>query len=159
MYLSKRVKLKRANVFNNYFSITTKTKILDLGSSNGSHIFNLLHGKDVQPSNVYIADVDSCMVNSGVGKYGFTPVIIQKVSKLPFSDNYFDIVFCNSVIEHVTVPKKEVWSLYSGSEFRRSSLLHQKEFADEIRRIGKGYWVQSPNKYFPIETYLASICF
>lgn len=79
--------------------------------------------------------------------------MIQQTDKLPFQNNSFDIVFRNSVIEHVTIPKDRIWRLYSGNEFRRRSLVHQKEFADEIRRVGKGYWVQSPYKYFPVESH------
>ena len=153
LYLSKRAKKKRANLFLRYFTITPETKILDLGASDGSHIAALLHGTNILPSNVYVADIDEGKVNSGTKRFGFTPVVIQESGKLPFPDGFFDIVFCNSVIEHVTIPKDEIWSLYSGNEFRKRSLLRQKEFADEIRQIGKGYWVQTPNKWFPIESH------
>lgn len=47
----------------------------------------------------------------------------------------FDIVFSNSVIEHV------------GNEAKR------RAFAGEVRRLGKAYWVQTPSKYFPIEAH------
>ena len=59
--------------------------------------------------------------------------------KLPFPSQSFDWVFSNAVIEHV-------------GDFER-----QKKFAAEIRRVArKGYFVTTPNKYFPIEphTYL-----
>ncbi len=153
LYLSKRMKTKRANLFNEYFTITPETRILDIGSSDGSYVAALLHGTKILPSNVYIADICEDTVNSGAKRFGFTPVVVQESNKLLFPDGFFDIVFCNSVIEHVTIPKDEIWSLYSGSEFRMRSLLRQKEFADEIRRIGKGYFVQTPNRWFPIESH------
>ncbi len=56
--------------------------------------------------------------------------------QLPFADQSFDIVFSNSVIEHV------------GS---RSA---QQAFAAEVMRVGRSYWVQTPNRYFPVETHL-----
>ena len=57
---------------------------------------------------------------------------------LPFlEDQSFDLVFSNSVIEH----------LYTFD--------NQKKMASEIRRLGKKYFVQTPNKYFFIEPHYA----
>ena len=55
-------------------------------------------------------------------------------TKLQFRDGEFGAVFSSSVIEHV--PK----------ELR-------PDFAAEIRRVGKRYFVQTPNRYFPIEPH------
>jgi hypothetical protein len=52
-----------------------------------------------------------------------------------FTDKSFDVVFSNSVIEHV------------GDAGKRSL------FAAEVRRLGRAYWVQTPSKYFPIEAH------
>lgn len=53
---------------------------------------------------------------------------------LPFQDGAFPVVFSSSVIEHV--PKDL-----------------QVRFASEIRRVGRRYVVQTPNRYFPIEPH------
>jgi hypothetical protein len=53
----------------------------------------------------------------------------------PFGDHSFDIVFSNSVIEHV------------------GDTCRQEAFAREIQRVGKHFWVQTPAKYFPIEAH------
>lgn len=52
-----------------------------------------------------------------------------------FKDRQFDIVYSNSVIEHLF------------------SFKNQKKMADEIRRVGKNYFIQTPNFYFPIEPH------
>jgi predicted SAM-dependent methyltransferase len=54
-----------------------------------------------------------------------------------FEDKSFDIVFSNSVIEHLYTWK------------------NQQKMADEIQRVGKFYYVQTPNKHFFLEPHYA----
>jgi hypothetical protein len=54
---------------------------------------------------------------------------------LPFRNASFDVVFCNSVIEH----------LNTGDTQRR--------MAAEIARVGKSYFVQTPDRRFPVEPH------
>lgn len=150
---SRKSREKRASVFRDSFLLDKNTKILDLGSENGSNIHAVLQGTDVKPENVYIADIDSSLIEEGATRYGFVPVLINELKQLPFNDGFVDIVYCSSVIEHVTVPKEKVWSMYSGKEFKNESFNRQKEFANEIQRIGKQYFIQTPYKHFPIESH------
>jgi SAM-dependent methyltransferase len=56
--------------------------------------------------------------------------------ELPLESGSFDWVFSNAVIEHVGCWK------------------HQERFAKEIQRVAsRGYFVTTPNKYFPIEPH------
>ena len=55
---------------------------------------------------------------------------------LPFRDGAFDLVFSNSVIEHVGDPAS------------------QQAFAREVARVGRSFWVQTPNRWFPVEQHL-----
>ncbi len=52
-----------------------------------------------------------------------------------FSDKSFDVVFSNSVIEHV-------------GDFN-----NQKLMANEVRRVGNFYFLQTPNRNFPLEVH------
>lgn len=55
---------------------------------------------------------------------------------LPFGSGEFSVVFSNSVIEHVGD-----WE-------------DQQRFASEIQRVGQRYWVQTPNRRFPLEPHM-----
>jgi hypothetical protein len=55
--------------------------------------------------------------------------------RFPFSDGEFDIVFSNSTLEHVIGPE------------------NQERFAAEVRRVGKGYFIQTPSLFFPYDPH------
>jgi SAM-dependent methyltransferase len=55
-------------------------------------------------------------------------------SGLPFADDEFDLVYCSSVIEHVPPARRAA-------------------FAAELRRVGRGWLVQTPARCFPIEPH------
>jgi SAM-dependent methyltransferase len=54
--------------------------------------------------------------------------------QLPFADDEFDLVYCSSVIEHVPPARRAT-------------------FAAEVRRVGRGWFVQTPARSFPIEPH------
>ena len=150
---SRRAREKRAKLFRESFVLDEHTRILDLGSESGANIHAVLHGTPVRPQNVYIADIRPQLIAEGHARYGYVPVLVDEAAPLPFPDGYFDIVFCSSVIEHVTLPKKEIWREYSGRRFRERSRQRQIEFAREIARLGRQFFVQTPYRHFPIEPH------
>jgi hypothetical protein len=52
-----------------------------------------------------------------------------------FGDGSFDVVFSNSVIEHL------------------STLENQRRMASEVQRVGRCFWIQTPNFWFPMEPH------
>lgn len=140
---------KRAEMFIKAFQPSESDKILDLGSEDGSYIASIIPYR----KNVYIADINQKTLNKKQEKYGFIPVLIGENAKLPFPDKYFDIVFSSSVIEHVSVDKADVFFYKSNTDFFKVSFKRQIQFASEIRRVGKRYFVQTPYKFFPIESH------
>ena len=74
-------------------------------------------------------------------KNNFKSVIGDACNLSEYKDKQFDIVFSNSVIEHLFTKE------------------NQQKMADEVRRIGKNYYIQTPNYYFPIEPHWLFPCF
>jgi len=146
---SEKCRRKRAALFCRYLRPTEEDKILDLGSEDGSFIAEIIPFRE----NVFIADIDEELLSRGRARYGFKTVLLDESGVLPFEDGYFDIVHCNSVIEHVTIDKVRRWSLQSQKEFTEVAFERQKRFANEIRRIGKSYFVQRPNRGFLFESH------
>lgn len=67
---------------------------------------------------------------------GHTASAVADALAAPFADQGFDIVFSNSLIEHLATEQR------------------QRAFAAEVRRLSRnGYFVQTPNKWFLIEPH------
>lgn len=153
LQLSANARRKRAELFRRIFDISPDTTILDIGSEDGSNIHAVLHGTAYDPRNVFVADLDEGAVKLGCSLYGFNGIVIRESGALPFADASIDIVYCSSVIEHVTVNRRDIWNLKNGEQFRSEACEHQMRFSDEIRRVGKQYFVQTPARGFPIESH------
>jgi SAM-dependent methyltransferase len=54
--------------------------------------------------------------------------------RLPFDDGAFDLAYSSSVIEHVAPERRAA-------------------FAREVRRVARGWWVQTPAWSFPVEPH------
>lgn len=123
--LSRRFRRRRIARFVREFRVTAETRVLDVGGTPDTWRLS-----PVQPRLVLLnmprarGDLGSAQWVAGDGR------------ALPFRDGAFDIVFSNSVIEHV------------------GDAASQQAFASEVARVGRGYWVQTPNRWFPLEQHL-----
>ncbi|HTW43755.1 MAG TPA: class I SAM-dependent methyltransferase [Solirubrobacteraceae bacterium] len=61
-------------------------------------------------------------------------VCADAAAGLPFADHEFDLAYCSSVIEHVPPERRAA-------------------FAAELRRVARGWFVQTPARSFPIEPH------
>lgn len=105
------------------------TSVLDLGGQ--PMIWN-----SVQPRlHITILNLPGVAESKFISHHSIDYVEGDACKVSAFTDQQFDTVFSNSVIEHVGPPEK------------------QEEFAREVRRLGRSYWVQTPSKWFPIEAH------
>ncbi|HXC29473.1 MAG TPA: methyltransferase domain-containing protein [Stellaceae bacterium] len=142
-------RLRRGRLFVERLQPTENDSIIDLGGGRGGHIAGIVPYR----SNVTIGELDAEALRDAAATYGFRTLHLDGGEKFPVTDRQYDIVFCSSVIEHVTGPKEITYGLEDGRQFRASARAAQANFAAELRRIGKRYFVQTPYKYFPIEQH------
>lgn len=117
---------RRMRLFERIFRISGSTRVLDIGGSSLIWEFANVRPRLTilnLPTALAQSDETACLVSAD-GR------------RLPFHDSAFDIVFSNSVIEHV------------------GSRADQQRFAAEVARVGRSYWVQTPNRHFPVELHL-----
>jgi hypothetical protein len=105
--------------------ITRDTRILDIGGT--PECWSLL------PERPRITLLNTPRARADVGDAAW---VAGDGRNLPFRDGAFDVVFSNSVIEHV------------------GDAASQQRFAREVARVGRRYWVQTPNRWFPVEQHL-----
>ena len=124
---TRRWREQRYRLFMTECAVEPDEQILDVGAGEGGALerFNTTNP---------ITAVD--LSTDGGGWLEAENVTVQYAdgTQLPFPDRSFPVVFSNSVIEHV--PKAL-----------------QPAFAAEIRRVGERYFVQTPNRWFPIEPH------
>ncbi|MEI9974080.1 MAG: methyltransferase domain-containing protein [Ignavibacteriota bacterium] len=124
--LSRRFRRRRMQRFVRECRIGAGTRVLDIGGT---------------PDNWQLIDVTPRLVLLNMPRAqadlaGAAQWVAGDGRSLPFRDASFDVVFSNSVIEHVGDAES------------------QQRFAREVARVGRTYWVQTPNRWFPVEQHL-----
>lgn len=146
--LTNRIKQKRVNLFVEKLQLCKNDIILDLGSEDGSTLAMYYP----YPKNIILADIEEGPMRDGVARYGLKGYeVIPNRGVLPFKNNCFDAVWCNSVIEHVIGD----WKITKGkeAEFISNAYKLQSMFVREIERISKKYFIQTPYVHFPLESH------
>lgn len=123
-----RYRTRRFQHFLNIFKPQRNCRILDVGGSSDTWFKSGLN------KNVTLLNLTRPRQKDI--EMGFTYINGDALHMDMIEDQSYDIVYSNSVIEHVGGFEK------------------QKRFASEIKRVGKSFWVQTPNRFFPVEPHL-----
>ena len=124
--------------------------VVDLGGGSGEFM-ELFEAEEIE-CELWVADISKDELERAQER-GFRTLLLTESSALPFGDGEVDLIFCNSVIEHCTIPKASIWSVTDEEEFKCAALKAQAFFAGEIERVSKKYFVQTPSRSFPIESH------
>lgn len=122
----------RKRRFKHFLSLIKKLPrpliILDVG---GTQAFWESMNFDEKNITIYILNLKKILITSS----NFKGVIGNVRNMKRFKNKEFDIVFSNATIEHV------------------GDLSNQRKMATEAQRVGKYYFIHSPNRYFPTDPH------
>jgi hypothetical protein len=127
--LAARLRARRLEFFRGLLACVPRPlTILDVGGTSADFWKRLVHPDD--GVKVVLLNVSSVAIDDR-----FESVIGDARDLRAFGNRSIDIVFSNSVIEHV------------------GDFDDQRKMATEVRRVAKRYFVQTPNVLFPIEPH------
>lgn len=129
---SKNFRAKRGQILREYFPKINSWRILDVG---GSRHFWQESGLDVAPQNITIYNLDSGDAHA-IKKDKYAGITIKHYDgkKIPEPAQSFELAICNSVIEHVPPTQR-------------------RDLINELTRVARHVYVQTPAKSFPIEPH------
>lgn len=142
----------RAELLRKLIPLTPGMSVLDLGSGWSDPFITRVAA--TIPLDVTLADISEGPLHDAA-RYGFRAVVLEEGKPLPFRDGEFDLLVCNSVIEHATASKQDCLDpSLSETQWSALATAGQRAFADEIRRVAKQYFVQTPHRNFPFDLHL-----
>ena len=124
-----KLRAKRFRQFEKWIApLPRPLRMLDVGGTNDYWALRGWAGR---------SDIQIVTVNPQAEEqiYDNIQALAGDATKLEFEDRSFDVIFSNSVIEHVF------------------TFENQRRMASEVQRVGKCFWIQSPNYWFPLEPH------
>lgn len=118
---------RRYDAFVREVGLRPEHTVLDVGCNKGDHFGGLNQGRN----HVTGLDILPCAPYP----QWYKRFVQGSARDMPFADGEFDVVFSNSMIEHVGD-----WDA-------------QVRVAREIVRVGRHIWAQTPNRHFPVEVH------
>jgi len=133
--LSHKSRTKKFELLQTVFRARPGDRVLDIGASGEVFLRYTLEDVYPYPQRIVAGGNEFQQVVSARRYYPQPRYAVFDGCALPFPDQSFDLVFSNAVIEHVLGPGQ------------------QERFAREVRRVGKSWFVTTPNFWYPFESH------
>lgn len=133
--LSYKSRTGKFNLLHSIFQPRPLDRVLDIGASGEVFLRHTFEDVYPYPERIIAGGYEFGEVRSARHYYPRPRYVVFDGCALPFPDKSFDLVFSNAVIEHIL-----------GEERQRS-------FAHEIMRVGRSWFVTTPNFWFPFESH------
>jgi len=123
---------RRLRAFYRLLNVTESTRVLDVGG--GAFFWDLALAQGLPLPQLTVLNIRP----AGDQERPFLRWIVADACASQLPDNSFDLVFSNSLVEHLR-------------DFKT-----QKLFADEVRRLAPSYFVQTPDRLCPVEPHFVT---
>lgn len=136
--LSRISRARKLDLFHKIMRPTSRMKLLDVGAQihpDNNEVRQLI---DIYPwkDNISVVNISAEHIATIKRYYPQIEAVVGDACELPWPDKSFDVVYSNAVIEHL------------------GSFEKQKRMAAEIMRVGKRWFVTTPNRWFPFEFHM-----
>jgi SAM-dependent methyltransferase len=136
--LSRISRARKLDLFDKIMIPTSRMKLLDVGAQIHPDNNEMRQLIDIYPwkDNISVVNISAEHVATIKRYYPQIEAVVGDACELPWPDKSFDLVYSNAVIEHL------------------GSFEKQKRMAAEIMRVGKRWFVATPNRWFPFEFHM-----
>ena len=86
------------NWYNRNTPDTQNFQVIDIGCGDGQHLMWL---KDIPNIDLYGSDYNLLRLRRAKKNVPSTRLLLMDILDIPFDNNYFDIILCNHVLEHI----------------------------------------------------------
>ena len=138
--LSEASRRRKLTLFYQVMKPTTETTLLDVGAEinpDGTEDVKQLIDTYPWTGQITAVNLSPDHIQRIQHAYPTLTAHVANACRLPYKDNSFDVVYSNAVIEHV------------GTSFEQ-----QQTMAAEIMRVGKKWFVATPNRWYPFEFHM-----
>jgi hypothetical protein len=126
--LQRKIRKKRAGLFARLMQPQSAWKILDVGGT-----YPTWEQPGMESFQVTLLNLGASILPAHLE--GRVISVAGDATSLPYENRSFDLIYSNSVIEHV------------------GSIENQKKFATEALRVGRALWIQTPAQGFLFEPH------
>lgn len=122
-----RARQRRMSLLLDRFPNFRDMSIIDLGGTT-----DFWRSMPVRPSHVTLVAIEQHVIRE---PEDWMSVLVADACEVNNFSERYDLVFSNSVIEHVGGPR------------------HRRGFAETVNTLAPHYWIQTPYRYFPYEPH------
>lgn len=133
--LSHKSRTRKFELLASVFRARPQDSVLDVGASGEVFLQYSLEDVYPYPQRIVAGGYEPREIVAARRHYPDPRYVLFDGCALPFADQSFDLVFSNAVIEHILGPGR------------------QEMFAREVMRVGKSWFITTPNFWYPFETH------